>query len=167
VYPAPESPQALSLVTQSLHLWCWCAYSGHLLLGAPTSSQTFSGGGLFRPDIPGPSAIEGPALFRTYIHVGYELRAAFFFGRTWIHRRRCASREKGAHVDSFTNASRQTMMSCHRSQQTTAQTAPGLHLAPVQLRRRHGIRRRAPGRRSPSELNGPTVAPKRSASVFF
>jgi hypothetical protein len=40
VYPAPESPQALGLVTQSLHLWCWCAYSGHLLLGAPTSSQT-------------------------------------------------------------------------------------------------------------------------------
>jgi hypothetical protein len=40
VYPAPESPQALGLVTQSLHLRCWCAYSGHLLLGAPTSSQT-------------------------------------------------------------------------------------------------------------------------------
>jgi hypothetical protein len=40
VYPAPESPQALGLVTQSLHHRCWCAYSGHLLLGAPTSSQT-------------------------------------------------------------------------------------------------------------------------------
>jgi hypothetical protein len=40
VYPAPESPQALGFVPQSLHLRCWCAYSGHLLLGAPASSQT-------------------------------------------------------------------------------------------------------------------------------
>jgi hypothetical protein len=40
VYPAPESPQALGFAPQSLHHPCWCAYSGHLLLGAPTSSQT-------------------------------------------------------------------------------------------------------------------------------
>jgi hypothetical protein len=29
----------LGFVPQSLPLRCWCAYSGHLLLGAPTSSQ--------------------------------------------------------------------------------------------------------------------------------
>jgi hypothetical protein len=43
--PAPESPQALGFVPQPLHPRCWCACSGHLLLGAPASSQTFWGGG--------------------------------------------------------------------------------------------------------------------------
>jgi hypothetical protein len=36
------SPPGGACVPHPLHLRCWCAYSGHLPLGAPTSSRTWS-----------------------------------------------------------------------------------------------------------------------------